>query len=411
MPGRLLQGRPDLPEARLWSALMKTIRDFADELAGKRVLMRVDFNVPMDKVSGAITNDLRIRMALPTIKYARERGAKVVLMSHLGRPKDNKPDPKLSLQKVADRLGELLGAPVAFASDCIGPEAERAVKLLKNGDVLMLENTRFHAGDETNDPEMSRQLGALADIFVNDAFGTAHRAHASTVGVARFLPSAAGFLLEREVKYLSRATTNPDHPYVAVMGGAKVSDKIKVLRNLLAKVDSMLIGGAMAYTFLKQKGVKVGNSLVEADRLDVAAELLAQGGAKIVLPVDHVCAQKIDAAAEVRTFDKEIPDGWIGLDIGPKTEALFKQKIKGAALVTWNGPLGYFEIEKFADGTRAVAQALADSGATTIVGGGETAEAVERLGLQDKISHVSTGGGASLEFLAGDNLPGIAALQ
>lgn len=390
---------------------MRTIRDLANELAGKRVLMRVDFNVPMDKATGAITNDLRIRMALPTIKYARERGAKVILMSHLGRPKDNKPDPKLSLQKVADRLAELLGVPVGFASDCIGPEAEDAVKLLKNGDVLMLENTRFHAGDEVNEPEMSRQLGALADVFINDAFGTAHRAHASTVGVAKFLPSAAGFLLEKEVGYLSRATTDPDHPYVAVMGGAKVSDKIKVLRNLVGKVDSMLIGGAMAYTFLKQQGVEIGNSLVEADRLDVAAELLAQGGAKIALPIDHICAQKIEATAEVRTFEREIPEGWIGLDIGPKTVALFEQKIKGAALVTWNGPLGYFEIEKFAAGTREIAQALADSGATTIVGGGETAEAVEKFGLQDKISHVSTGGGASLEFLGGDKLPGIAALE
>jgi 3-phosphoglycerate kinase len=390
---------------------MKTIRDFADQLTGKRVLMRVDFNVPLDKATGAITNDLRIRMALPTIKFARERRAKVILMSHLGRPKDNKPDPKLSLKKVADRLGELLGAKVQFASDCIGPEAEKAAKALKGGEVLMLENTRFHAGDEANDPEMSRQLASLADVFINDAFGTAHRAHASTVGVAKLLPSAAGFLIEKEVSYLSRATTNPEHPYVAVMGGAKVSDKINVLRNLLGKVDSMLIGGAMAYTFLKQKGVKVGNSLVEADRLDVARELMALGGAKIVLPVDHVCAQKIDAAAEVKTFKDEIPDGWIGLDIGPQTVALFQKKIKGAALVTWNGPLGYFEIEEFAAGTKAIASAMAASGATTIVGGGETAEAVEKLGLADKISHVSTGGGASLEFLAGDKLPGIAALE
>ena len=390
---------------------MRTIRDFEGKLAGKRVLIRVDFNVPLDKATGEIANDLRVRMALPTIEYARKQGARVILVSHLGRPKDSKPDPKLSLKKVAAHLGKLMGAEVKFAPDCIGPQAEAAVRTLRNGDVLMLENTRFHAGDEANDPEMSEQLSALADIYINDAFGTAHRAHASTAGVARFLPAAAGFLIEKEVQYLSKATAHPDHPYVAVMGGAKVSDKIKVLRNLLGKVDAMLIGGAMAYTFLKQQGVSVGNSLVEADRLDVAAELLAVGKGKIVLPVDHVCAQKVDAAAEVRTFDKEIPEGWIGLDIGPKTVALFKARVRGAALITWNGPLGYFEIDKFAAGTRAMAQALADSGATTIVGGGETAEAVEKLGLAGKISHVSTGGGASLEFLAGDKLPGIAVLE
>ena len=389
---------------------MKTIRDFEKRLAGKRVLMRVDFNVPMDKETGEITNDLRIRMALPTIRYALERRAKVILMSHLGRPK-GKRDPKYSLEKVAERLAELLGTPVKFAPDCIGPEAQKAVAALKRGEVLMLENTRFHAGDEENSPEMAVQLAALADLFVNDAFGTAHRAHASTEGVAHHLPSAAGFLIEKEVDYLSRATTNPDHPYVAVMGGAKVSDKIKVLRNLLDKVDALLIGGAMAYTFLKQQGLKVGKSLVEDDCLDVARDLLEQGGNKILLPVDHVCAREVSAEAEAATFDREIPEGWIGLDIGPTTAERFAEKIKGAALVTWNGPLGYFEIERFARGTEAIARAMAQSGATTIVGGGETAEAVEKLGLEDKISHVSTGGGASLEFLAGDTLPGIAALE
>ncbi len=389
---------------------MKTIRDLADQLAGKRVLVRVDFNVPVDKQTGEITNDLRIRMALPTIQFAAEKGAKVILMSHFGRPKA-KPEPQYSLKKVADRLAELMGAPVAFASDCVGPKAKSAVDRLANGQVLMLENTRFHAEEEENDPDFSARLAALADFYVNDAFGTAHRAHASTEGVAHCLPSAAGFLIEKEVDYLSRATKNPDHPYVAVMGGAKVSDKIPVLRNLLDKVDAMLIGGAMAYTFLKQQGVGVGASLVEEDRLDVAAELLKLGGKKIMLPVDHVCAQKIDAEAEARTFDKQIPDGWIGLDIGPKTVARYKEKIKGAALVTWNGPVGYFEIDKFAAGTKAIAQAMAASGATTIVGGGETAEAVEELGLQDKISHVSTGGGASLAFLGGEELPGIAVLE
>lgn len=389
---------------------MKTIRDFEGQLAGKRVLMRVDFNVPLDKETGEITNDLRIRMALPTIQYAREQGARVVLMSHLGRPKGERKK-ELSLKKVADRLGELLGTDVAFASDCIGPEAANAVVGLADGEVLMLENTRFHAGDEANDPEMSEQLASLADIYVNDAFGTAHRAHASTAGVAAHLPSAAGFLIEKEVEYLTRATHRPDLPYVAVLGGAKVSDKIKVIRNLLGKVDAMLIGGAMAYTFLKQQGVGVGGSLVEEDRLDVAAELLAEGGDKIKLPVDHVCARKIDAEAEAATFDEEVPDGWIGLDIGPRTVELFEQQIGRAALVTWNGPLGYFEIEKFAAGTEAVAKALADADATTIIGGGETADAVERLGLQDRISHVSTGGGAALAFLGGEELPGIAALE
>jgi 3-phosphoglycerate kinase len=389
---------------------MKTIRHFEGQMAGKRVLMRVDFNVPCDKETGEITNDLRIRRALPTIQYAREQGARVILMSHLGRPKGKRSE-KLSLKKVADRLAELMGAPVAFADDCIGPDAEAAVAKLGGGDVLMLENTRFHDGDEANDPEMSRALAKLADIFINDAFGTAHRAHASTAGVADYLPSAAGFLIEKEVQYLSQAIEDPAHPYVAVMGGAKVSDKIAVIRNLLSKVDAMLIGGAMAYTFMKQQGKGVGKSLVEEDRLDVAAELLAEGGDKIVLPVDHVCAQAISADAEARVFDDEIPDGWIGLDIGPKTAEMFAAKIRQAKLVTWNGPLGYSEIDSFAGGTKAVATAMAESDAVSIVGGGETAEAVEKLGLEDRISHVSTGGGASLEFLAGDKLPGITALE
>ncbi|MHC4108593.1 MAG: phosphoglycerate kinase [Planctomycetota bacterium] len=389
---------------------MKTIRDFEGQLAGKRVLMRVDFNVPLDKATGEITNDLRVRMAMPTIEFARDGGARVILMSHLGRPK-GEPKPEFSLEKVAVRLGELLGADVKFAPDCIGPEAQRAAAALADGEVLMLENTRFHPGEETNDPEMSAQLAALADIYVNDAFGTAHRAHASTAGVAAHLPSAAGLLIGKEVEYLSRATSSPEHPCVAVMGGAKVSDKIKVIRNLLNKVDSMLIGGAMAYTFLKQQGAGVGDSLVEEDRLDVAAELLADAGGKIVLPVDHVCAREIDAESETATFDSEIPDGWIGLDIGPRTVALFEETLADAAVVTWNGPMGYFEIGTFAAGTEAVARAMAGSGAVTIVGGGETADAIERLGLQDRISHVSTGGGAALAFLGGEELPGIAALQ
>jgi 3-phosphoglycerate kinase len=388
---------------------MRVIRDLADELAGRKVLMRVDFNVPLDKQTGEITNDLRIRRALPTIRFALEHGARVILMSHLGRPKGERNE-KYSLRKVAERLGELLGAEVAFAADCIGPEAEGAAGALQDGQVLMLENTRFHAGEEANAPDFARRLASLADYFVSDAFGTVHRAHASTVGVAEHLPAAAGFLIEKEVEYLSRATEAPDHPYVAVMGGAKVSDKIGVIRNLLDKVDTMLIGGAMAYTFLKQQGVPVGNSLVEEDRLDVAGELLAAAGGKIVLPVDHVCAPEISEEAEVQTSSGQIPDGWIGLDIGPRTAAAYAEKIRGAALVTWNGPVGYSEIGKFAGGTEAVARAMVESGATTIVGGGETAEAVEMLGIAEEVSHVSTGGGASLEFLAGDTLPGIAVL-
>ncbi len=389
---------------------MKTIRDFEGRMAGKRVLMRVDFNLPLDKETGEITNDLRVRMALPTVRFAVDQGARVILMSHLGRPKGERVE-RLSMGKVADRLAELLGAEVAFAADCIGPEAEAAVAALADGQVLVLENTRYHAGDSKNDPEMSRQLAALADIFINDAFGTAHRAHASTTGVAEHVPAAAGFLIEKEIDYLTRAIEDPEHPYVAVMGGAKVSDKIKVIRNLLGKVDTMLIGGAMAYTFLKQQGVGVGNSLVEEDRLETAAELLAEGGEKIVLPVDHVCAREISEDAEVATFEGEIPDGWIGLDIGPRSAEMFAAKIAESALVTWNGPLGYSEIEAFAAGTTVVAQAMADSDAVSIVGGGETAQAVEELGLQDRISHVSTGGGACLAFLGGEKLPAIEALK
>ena len=389
---------------------MRTIQEMAGKLSGKKVLMRVDFNVPMDKQTGAITNDLRIRRALPTIRYALEHGAAVILMSHLGRPK-GKPDPRLTLKPIAERLGELLGKECLFAPDCVGPEAEAASGALQPGQVLMLENTRYHAEEEADDPEFARRLASLGDVFVSDAFGTVHRAHASTAGVARYLPSAAGLLVEKEVEYLSKAIENPPHPYVAVMGGAKVSDKIKVIRNLLPKVDCMLIGGAMAYTFLKQQGLSVGNSKVEDESLEVAAELLEQGGEKIVLPVDHVCAQKIEAGAEPRTFIKEIPEGWIGLDIGPETTEQFRSRIATASLVTWNGPMGYFEIDTFADGTIGVARAMAECDAITIVGGGETAEAIEELGLEDRISHVSTGGGASLEFLAGDKLPGLAVLE
>jgi len=389
---------------------VKTIKDFASELRGKRVLMRVDFNVPLDKQTGQIANDMRVRRAAPTIEFAIEHGARTILMSHLGRPK-GKRDEKLTLRGVAARLGQILSAEVKFASDCVGQEARRAAEQLNEGEVLVLENLRFHGAEEKNDPGFARQLAELGDIYINDAFGTAHRAHASTEGVAHYLPSGAGLLMEKEMQYLSRAVEDPDHPYVAVMGGAKVSDKIPLIENMLEKVDNMLIGGAMAYTFLKRQGKSVGDSLMEEDMLDVAGRLLERAAGKIVLPLDHVCGDKVAPDATVSQFEDEIPSGQIGLDIGPKTIEIYESKIKEAKFVTWNGPMGYFEIESFAEGTRRIARAMAQSQATTVVGGGETAEAVEKLGVQDRITHVSTGGGACLEFLSGKELPGIAALQ
>jgi len=389
---------------------VKTIKDFASELRGKRVLMRVDFNVPLDKQTGQIANDMRVRRAAPTIEFAIEHGARTILMSHLGRPK-GKRDEKLTLRGVAARLGQILSAEVKFASDCVGQEARRAAEQLNEGEVLVLENLRFHGAEEKNDPGFARQLAELGDIYINDAFGTAHRAHASTEGVAHYLPSGAGLLMEKEMQYLSRAVENPDHPYVAVMGGAKVSDKIPLIENMLEKVDNMLIGGAMAYTFLKRQGKSVGDSLMEEDMLEVAGRLLERAAGKIVLPLDHVCGDKVAPDATVSQFEDEIPSGQIGLDIGPKTIEIYESKIKEAKFVTWNGPMGYFEIESFAEGTRRIARAMAQSQATTVVGGGETAEAVEKLGVQDRITHVSTGGGACLEFLSGKELPGIAALQ
>jgi 3-phosphoglycerate kinase len=331
-------------------------------------------------------------------------------MSHLGRPKAER-DESLSLKPVAERLDEMIEQNVSFSADAVGPEAEAAAAKLEPGDVLMLENTRFYAGEKANDSEFSQALARLGDIYINDAFGTAHRAHASTAGVAEHLPGGVGLLIEKEVQMLSKAVENPDHPYVAIMGGAKVSDKIQVIDNLLPKVDTMLIGGAMAYTFLKQQGKNVGESMVEDDSLDIAAEIMEQAEGKIMLPVDHVCAKEIDADAETRVFEGEIPDGWIGLDIGPKTAEMYAEKIKDAALVTWNGPMGYFEIDQFAEGTVACARAMAMCDGTSIVGGGETAEAIEQEGLQEKISHVSTGGGASLTFLGGEPLPGIEAVK
>jgi phosphoglycerate kinase len=383
------------------------------ELAGKRVLVRVDFNVPLNERQ-EVTDDTRIRAALPTIRYALDKGAKVLLVSHLGRPK-GKVVPALSLAPAATRLSELLGMPVAMAPDCIGEAAETAAAKLAPGQALLLENCRFHAGDEKNDEAMSRALAKLCDVFVNDAFGAAHRAHASTVGVTKFVPvAAAGFLMAKELEYLGRAMTNPDRPFVAILGGAKVSDKIGVLKNLVTKVDALLVGGGMAYTFLKAQGMEVGTSLLEADKLEMARGILDAARAKgvaFLLPMDHVIAQKIAADAETRVVDSTaIPAGWMGLDIGPKAREAFATAIRGAKTIVWNGPMGVFELAPFREGTFAVAHAIAGSGATSIVGGGDSVAAVTQAGLASRMTHISTGGGASLEFLEGIELPGVAAL-
>ena len=383
------------------------------ELAGKRVLIRVDFNVPLD-ARQVVTDDTRIRAALPTIRYALDKGAKVLLLSHLGRPK-GKVVPAMSLAPAAKRLSDLLGKPVAMASDCIGDAVEAAAGQLAPGQVLMLENCRFHAGDEKNDEAMSRALAKLCDVFVNDAFGAAHRAHASTVGVTKFVPvAAAGFLMAKELEYLGRAMTNPARPFVAILGGAKVSDKIGVLQNLVTKADALLVGGGMAYTFLKAQGMEVGASLLEADKLGVARTILEAArtkGVTFLLPMDHVIAQKVAADAETRIADSTaIPAGWMGLDIGPKARAAFATAIRGAKTVIWNGPMGVFELAPFREGTFSVARAIAESGAISIVGGGDSVAAVTQAGLADRMSHISTGGGASLEFLEGIELPGVAAL-
>ena len=383
------------------------------DLAGKRVLVRVDFNVPLNERL-EVTDDTRIRAALPTIRYAQGKGAKVVLVSHLGRPK-GQVVPSMSLAPAAKRLSALLGQPVVMAPDCIGAAAEAAAATLSAGQVLLLENCRFHAGDEKNDEAMSRALAKLCDVFVNDAFGAAHRAHASTVGVTKFVPvAAAGFLMAKELEYLGRAMTNPDRPFVAILGGAKVSDKIGVLKNLVAKVDALLVGGGMAYTFLKAQGMEIGGSLLEADKLDVAREVLdaaRRKGVPFLLPADHVIAQKVAADAETRTADSTaIPAGWMGLDIGPTARQTFARAIGSAKTVVWNGPMGVFEMAPFREGTFAVARAIAESGATSIVGGGDSVAAVTQAGVADRMTHISTGGGASLEFLEGIELPGVAAL-
>ncbi|PKN94907.1 MAG: phosphoglycerate kinase [Chloroflexi bacterium HGW-Chloroflexi-6] len=385
----------------------KTVKDI--DLKGKRVFMRVDFNVPM--ADGKVTDDKRIKAALPTIKYVLEQGASVLLASHLGRPKGG-PDPEFSLKPAAEVLSTLLGVPVKMAPDCVGPEVEAIAKGLKPGEVVLLENTRFHAGEEKNDLELAKQMAALADVYVNDAFGSAHRAHSSTEGIARFLPAVSGFLMEQELEYLGRAVANPEHPYVAILGGAKISDKILVVETLLSKCDKLIIGGGMANTFLTAQGLNMQDSLVEAASLETAKAILANVGDKLVLPVDAVIADKFDAEAASQIVDVDaIPAGWRMLDVGPKTLDLYRAVLADAKLVVWNGPVGVFEFPKFAEGTFVLAKLLAESKAITVIGGGDSASAVKKAGVAKQMTHVSTGGGASLEFLEGKELPGVAALN
>ncbi|MCL2062421.1 MAG: phosphoglycerate kinase [Firmicutes bacterium] len=390
----------------------KSVKDV--NVQGKRVLVRCDFNVPQDE-AGRITDENRIIGALPTIRYLLDNGAKVILCSHLGRPKGGF-DAKFSLKPVAARLNELLDNKVTLAADVIGADAKAKVAALKNGEAVLLENVRFHPEEEKNDPSFAKELAGLAQIFVNDAFGTAHRAHASTAGVADYLPeNVCGFLIQKEIDVMGGALANPKRPFTAILGGAKVSDKIGVINNLLEKVDSIIIGGAMAYTFLKAQGGSIGNSKLEADKVDLAKELLAKAKAKgvqIYLPCDNMITQEFAADAQSKVAESmKIPDGWQGLDIGPETAKRFAAVIKDAKTVIWNGPMGVFEFERFAVGTKAVAQALADNlDAITIIGGGDSAAAVEQLGFADKVTHISTGGGASLEYLEGIVLPGIACL-
>ncbi|MEQ1884916.1 MAG: phosphoglycerate kinase [Bryobacteraceae bacterium] len=386
-----------------------SIRDL--DLRNKRVFMRVDFNVPLAPGGKEITSDKRIKASLPSIQYALEQGAALILASHLGRPK-GKPNAEMSLAPCAQRLAQLLGKPVAFAPDCVGPEVQ--AMLPKPGEVLLLENLRFHAEEEKNDVEFSKQLAALCEVYVNDAFGTAHRAHASTVGMIQYVKEAgAGLLMNKELEYLNRVTRNPERPCVAILGGAKVSDKIEVIQNLMKVVDRLMIGGAMAYTFLKARGEGIGKSLVEEDKLDLARQLMAESGAKLMLPIDHVAAAEFKAGAENEVVDV-VPEGKMGLDIGPKSIAEFEAVIKSAKTIIWNGPMGVFEMPPFDKGTVALAKAVADAstyGAISVVGGGDSEKAIKSAGVSDKISHVSTGGGASLEFLGGIELPGVKALD
>ena len=388
----------------------KTIKDVP--IKGKKVLMRVDFNVPLNK-DLKIEDDTRITAALPTIKYAIDNGAKLILMSHLGRPKGVNESERLT--PVAKRLSELLGKPVQKLDDCIGPEVEKAISGMKDGDVVLLENLRFHPEEERNDPDFAKKLASLGEIYVNDAFGTAHRAHASTEGVTKFIKvCVAGFLLAKEIEYFDKALSNPPKPFVAILGGAKVSDKIMVIENLMNKVDAILIGGGMAYTFLKAQGMEIGNSKLEADKIDTAKSILQKAkekGIRIVLPVDHVITDRIDPAGNTRVVTDVVPGGWMAVDIGPKTVDEFKKELRNAKMIIWNGPLGVFEITKFARGTEDIARFIAGLKTISIIGGGDTASAIAKFGLEHAMSHISTGGGASLEYMEGKVLPGVAALN
>jgi phosphoglycerate kinase len=387
----------------------KTVKDV--DLKGKRVIMRVDFNVPMK--DGAVSDDKRIKASLPTIQYVLDQGASLVLMSHLGRPKGAGFEAEFSLEPASEALAKLLGKPVQMAPDCVGAEVEALAKALKPGDVLLLENVRFHKAEEKNDPEFAKQLAKLGEVYVCDAFGSAHRAHASVEGIAHQLPVAvAGFLMEQELEYLGRATSNPEHPYVAILGGAKISDKILVVENLLKQCDQLIIGGGMANTFLAAKGYNMADSLVEAGSIELAKGLLVKFGDKLLLPVDAVIADKFDAEANSQIVDVDkVPAGWRMMDIGPKSLEKFGEVLKAAKLVVWNGPVGVFEMPKFAEGTFAIAKLLATCSATTVIGGGDSASAVKKAGVAKQMTHVSTGGGASLEFLEGKELPGVAALN
>lgn len=383
------------------------------DVKGKRVLLRCDFNVPQDKQTGEITSDKRIVASLPTIKYLLEHGARVVACSHLGKPK-GEVVPSLSLAPVAKRLAELLEKPVVFASDVAGEDSVKKAEALKDGEIMLIENVRFEKGETKNDPELAKRLASLGEIYVSDAFGSVHRAHASTAGVAAYLPAYAGFLVEKELSVMGKALADPKRPFVAILGGAKVSDKIGVITNLLDKADTIIIGGGMAYTFFKAMGWNIGTSLLEADRVELAKETMEKAkakGVKFLLPVDTAIGDRFAADCERKVVDSDkLPEGWMGMDIGEKTVALFSENIKNAGTVVWNGPMGVFEFPAFAEGTRGIARALTESNAVTIVGGGDSAAAVEQLGFADKITHISTGGGASLEFLEGKELPGVACL-
>lgn len=391
--------------------MKKTIEDI--DVKGKKVLVRVDFNVPLNE-AGEITDETRIQAALPTINYLLNEGAKVILMSHLGRPKGEVKS-EFSLAPVAKRLGEILNTKVIFAKDCVGSEAQAAVDSMEDGQVVLLENLRFHKEETANDPEFAKQLASLGDVFVNDAFGTAHRAHASTAGVADYLPAVAGYLIGKELSIMGKALEDPQRPFIAILGGAKVSDKIGVIENLLSKVDCLIIGGGMANTFVKAQGNEMGKSLVDDERLDLARDLMEQAkkkGIKIMLPVDFVVAKEFDANADTQIVAAEnIPADAMALDIGPSSRIIFGNEIKSSKTVIWNGPMGVAEMPAFANGTRAIAEALAESSAITIIGGGDSAAAVKKLGFADKMTHISTGGGASLEFLEGKELPGVAVLN